>query len=105
MKRRLAGSLGLSLGVLLGVARAEEFQWRPAAPRAAVVQPPASLEAPVPICTLGRPLGQPPAAPPAADPQVTAASYSPAELTAPQPLFRGQAPDSNPPLPPPPPPP
>ena len=113
MRRLWAGSLGLSLTVLLAGARAEEIHWRPAAAAVPAVPPPLWPADPVPVCTLGRPvaLGQPCAAPPAyqapADPQVTAASYNPVELSEPRPVFRAQAPDyppPPPPLPPPPPP-
>jgi len=91
MKGIWIGSLGMSLGLLVAGARAQEYRWVPASPR-----PPENLR---PAVTLGRPMAVYPAASsvPAdtglADRRLTPASYSPVGLSTPQPIIRAQAPD------------
>jgi hypothetical protein len=90
MKGICSGSLGLTLGLLVGTAAADEYGWQPAAPRSAA--PPA-------VVTLGRPiaveqavtLGSPTAG--FADGQVTQTAYSPEPSGPPPAVVRAQAPD------------
>jgi hypothetical protein len=91
MKGNWIGILALSLGLQVTGARAQEYRWLPAAPR-----PPESLRSAV---MLGRPTPQYSDPAPAGtvtglvDRRFTPASYSPAALSAPQPIIRAQAPD------------
>jgi hypothetical protein len=95
MKGMWLGSLGVSLGVLIGTAQAQDYQWRPARSPAAMDSGPATV-------ILGRPValndgGAAAAAvvPVAGDRPMLPATYGPAAtLAAPRPVVvRAQAPD------------
>jgi hypothetical protein len=98
MRRVLAGSLSLSLGLVVAGARGQDFQWRPATPPAATQ--PARSETGV---ALGRPVveadADPAASPTFVDRQLLPASFA-APDAAPQPVVRGQMPDTRRPMPP-----
>src|SRR5262245_9548184 len=81
MRRLWSGSLGISLGLFLTAARADEYQWQPAARQ-------------TPAVTLGRPMPLANGTRSAiVDRQVTQASYSPARLDPPVPVVHAQSPD------------
>jgi hypothetical protein len=92
MKGIWSKSLGVSLGLLVGAAGAEEYQWRPAAERPAATASPA--------VSLGRPVAMAPAVvvgapyPVAADRPIVPASFSPQSVNTTLPaVVRAQAPD------------
>lgn len=97
--RASLASVLASIG-LAAVASAEEYRWQPVtgSPAAAITRSPVvpvTLDRPIPV-TLDRPIPCPPDANANAgsrDFQVVGASYQESLLGAPQPTFRGQAPD------------
>ncbi|HZU37366.1 MAG TPA: hypothetical protein VFA18_15690 [Gemmataceae bacterium] len=102
MKRLLAGSLGVSLGLLTATASAQDYAWRPGS--AVTASAPAADE-PAAV-SLGEPV--PVTAPtrlpelPVTDSHVQLANYTDVQLEAPRPIIvRGQAPGPDPIVPPP----
>jgi hypothetical protein len=97
-----AGSLGLSLGVLVGGASAQEAPWRPVLGRPTAA-PPAVAPAASPAVVLGRPvpLPAPPGLAASTAAQVTPVSFNSFSLIgAPRPIIRAQSADIPLPLPP-----
>ncbi len=96
-----AGSLGLSLGMLVGGSAAQEVLWRPAVPANTV----APVSARGPAAVLGRPVPLTAGPGPATDRSVTPVAFSSLSLIGtPPPLARAQNPEIPLPLPPGPPP-
>src|SRR5689334_1597010 len=95
MKGAWAGSLGLSLGLWLAGAGAQEIRWRPsAAPVPESSAPAATLGRPV--ATLGRPVpsgGQ--SEPTITDANLTRTACTDAALPLPAPIVRAQAPEQS----------
>ncbi len=103
MKRLLAGSLGIGLGLLGPAVYAEDYAWRPVP---ATVAPAVADDAP--LVSLGKPVAVSDPAPTrlpdlsVVDHQIVPASYGDVRLDVPRPyIVRGQAPNPDPIVPPP----